>query len=113
MAATIITGPTASVTVSHVSDHNDMAFLAVAHEHTALGVGLKPAAAWQLVIALADEAGAWAWAVAPHDDGSGDLGLYHTSCSPEAALTRFDVAGLGIVLQFIGDHRCEAATGAP
>jgi len=111
MGVTITTGPTASVGVSRVSDH--MAFIVVSHEHAALGVGLEPAATWQLITALADEGGVWAWAVAPHDDGSGDLGLYHTCCSPEAALTRFDVAGLGIVLQFIGEHRCEGAPHAP
>lgn len=48
------------------------------------------------------------WFVAPHSDGSSDLGLYHDRCSPEDALHRFDVANIGAVFDCIAAHQCDA-----
>jgi hypothetical protein len=45
------------------------------------------------------------WTLAPHEDGSGDFGLYHT-CDPASAYARVDATALGDLVRVVRWHRC-------
>lgn len=48
------------------------------------------------------------WTLAPHNDGSGDFGLYHR-CDTASAYARVDATGLGDLLRVARWHVCPPA----